>query len=256
MTSAMGIEQRLFDLSQKAVLAQSMSRDAIDWCRPAAPPRWMPRRLAATIVSQFHYGEIATAQICADIQSRVALPTARDCLDAQTEDEERHAHMYARYLEKLGGADRQRPVIEGLFAKAASWKGAPEGTILICHTIFEGESLHLQNAIDKWMPCPLFRDISALIARDEARHVAFGRIYLQDALPHLPRGERLALFRWIRELWFEAIKGAVDRFAPPGLLTRHGGKASWIAKQWRERLDILEAVHLFAPEERREFLDS
>ena len=255
-TAAPGYERKLTALSLKALKAQSKPGDTIDWTRPAAPPRWMPTRLAATAVSQFHFGEIATARMCTDIRVRIASPAARDCLAAQAEDEQRHARIYGRYLEKLGGPDAGRPAIESLYDKAASWRGAPEGTILACHILFEGESLQLQNAIGTWMPCPLFKDISAIIAKDEARHVAFGRIYLREALPHVPRLERLALFHWIRQLWFDAVQEAVDGFAPPGLLALHGGRARWIQKEWRERLEVLESLQLFTPVERQEFLTS
>ena len=254
MTSIADCEQRLATLSKKAEAARASAPDSIDWQRPAAPPHWMSKRLAVTAVSQFHYGEIATARLCDKIRNHVALAGARDCLEAQAEDERRHARIYARYLDKLGGPDRRHLAIEGLYGKAESWRGAPEGLILACHMLFEGEALQLQRAIDTWMPCPLFKDISALIARDEARHVAFGRIYLREALPHLPRSERLALFRWMRELWFQAIRTAVNQFAPPGLLALHGRRNRWIRKEWEERLGELEELTLFSRTERREFL--
>jgi hypothetical protein len=216
----------------------------------------MPAHLAAEAISQIHHGELATARICTDLQSRVPSSAARDCLAAQVEDEQRHARLYNRYFEKLGGRRHGPSAMEGLYHQAASWRGAPEGTILVCHTIFEGESLQLQKSVDTWMPCPLFRDLSAVVARDEARHVAFGRIYLQEALPHLPLVERLDLFRWIRQLWFDAVQEAVDRFAPPGRLALHGGRRRWMRKEWLEQLDALEALHLFGPEERQDFVGS
>lgn len=250
------VEHRLHALSSKALAAQSIADRTVDWDRPALPPWWMPRQLAATAISQFHYGELATARLCAEMSNRLVSPAARTCLEVQVEDEQRHARIYSRYLEKLGGIDQRPPAIETLYRKAVSWQGAPEGAVLACHSLFEGEALQLHAAIDKWMPCPLFRDISAIIAKDEARHVAFGRLYLRDALPHLPRAERLGLFRWIRQLWFDAIGQAVDQFAPPGLLAFHGGRTRWIQKEWRERVDMLESLHLFDRNERREFLAS
>lgn len=256
MTAGRGYEQKLAALSAKAVRNLPSTTNTLHWDRPAAPPYWMPNQIAIKAISQFHYGEIATARICDDIRARILSPAARGCLEAQADDERRHAHHYRRYLEKLGGMDHRPSAIKTLYEKATSWSGAPEGVILACHTIFEGESLQLQKYIDTWMPCPLFKDISAVIARDEARHVAFGRIYLQEALPHLPYGERLSLFCWIRALWFETVRKAVEQFAPPGLFALHGGKERWIGKEWRERLDMLEALHLFAPEERRVFLGS
>ncbi len=249
-------ESRIAALAHKARQTRKNSATLIDWGRRAAPPVWMPKRLAASAISQFRQGEIATARMCTDMTRRVQTPGARDFLTVQAEDERRHANIYSRYLEKLGGADPGPSSLERTYDRATSWGGAPEGIILVCHTIFERESLQLQNAIDRWMPCPLFKDISAIIARDEARHVAFGKIYLRDALPHLPHRERLDMYRWTRALWFEAVRDAISRFAPPGIVRAYGGLSRWMADEWDERVDELEALHLFTPEERKTFVQA
>ena len=233
---------------------RELSHLDFDWDQPAVLPFWLPRSPAASAISQFYHGEIATAQMCRRIRSRMDGPATGAFLDAQADDEQRHARIFLAYLEKIGGPDPRPPAIAKQFEKAIAWQGAPAAVILAFHAILEGESLRLQQAIERWLPCPLFKEISAAVARDEARHIAFGKIYLRETLPHLPREERLEIYCWTRDLWFGAIRNAVERFAPPGFFRPAGGFRCWAAAEWRERLDDLENLHLFAPEERRDFV--
>jgi hypothetical protein len=248
--------ERIAALAAKAAAVQSGGPPDIDWSRPPSLPVWLPRRLAARAVTQYHRGEIATARACETLRYRLALPAARDFLRIQATDERRHATLYDAYLGKIGGPRPRSLSIEETYEKALAWQGAPEAIILAFHAILEGESLRLQQVIDKWLPCPLFREISAVINRDEARHIAFGRIYLREALPYLPRGERLAIFAWARDLWFDAVRDAIADFAPPGLFRAGGGWKRWLATEWEERLGDLRDLNLFAGEEREIFIRS
>lgn len=247
------IGNRLAALTAKAVAAQSQSPQDLDWDRQVRLPVWLPKRLAASAITHFHVGELATANVCDQIRNRPDMALGRDFLEAQALDEQRHARLYGHYLDKLGGADPRPSIIECAYQRASAWKGAPQGIILAFHGVLEGESMRLQQAIDKWLPCPLFKEISAVIARDEARHIAFGRLYLQETLPSLPRIERLEIFHWIRALWFDVVRGAISHFAPPGMIQAYGGLAGWMAIEWRERVDDMEALYLFTPDERRDF---
>jgi len=243
--------ERIAALAQKARMAQAASTLEIDRWRWPSLPVWLPRRLAARAVTQYFHGEIATARACDSLRHRVGLPAAREFLALQAAEERRHAALYDAYLNRLGGRYPHRLAIEATYDKALSWNGAPEAVILAFHAVLEGESLRLQRVIDKWMPCPLFREISAVIGRDEARHIAFGRVYLRGALPCLSRRERLAIFEWIRALWFGAVRDAIADVAPPGLFRAGGGWERWLAVEWEERMDDLQSLKLFMPDERK-----
>ena len=253
MSKSDSFESRLAALTAKTVAAQGQSELDFDWDRPVELPLWLPRRRAASAIMHFHVGELATASMCSQIRDRMDIALGRDFLEAQALDELRHAHLYSLYLDKLGGPDPRPSSVGHAYDQAASWQGPPQAIILAFHGILEGESMRLQQAIDKWLPCPLFKEISTVIARDEARHIAFGRLYLQETLPSLSRTERLNIFRWIRTLWFDAVRGAISHFAPPGMVQAYGGLAGWMANEWQERVDDMEALHLFAPDERPEF---
>lgn len=246
-------ENRLAMLTAKMVAAQSQSELDVDWERPVELPFWLPKRLAASAITHFHVGELAMARMCDQVRDRPDMSLGRDFLEMQSLDEQRHSRLYSLYLDKLGGRDRGPSVVGGVYERALSWPGAPQAIMLAYHGILEGESMRLQQAIDKWLPCPLFKEISAMIARDEARHIAFGKLYLRETLPGLPRTERLDIFRWIRALWFEAVRAAISHFAPPGMVQVYGGLDGWLANEWQERVEDFQALRLFTPDERMEF---
>lgn len=250
MIDARNFNSGIAVLTAKTVSAQSQSALDFDWDCPISLPFWLSRRSAASVITHFLAGELATADMCSRLRDRLDLPAARDFLEAQALDEHRHARIYRLYLDKLGGPDARPPT---LYDQAASWQGAPQGIILAFHGVLEGESMRLQQVIDKWLPCPLFREISTVIARDEARHIAFGRLYLRETLPSLPRAERREIFHWLRTLWFEAVRETISNFAPPGFVRPYGGLAGWMANEWEERLADLETLHLFTADERPEF---
>jgi hypothetical protein len=51
------------------------------------------------------------------------------------------------------------------------------------------------------LPCGLLRQINARIAIDEARHAAFGMLYLEHVVPNTSAADRAAALRWIADLW-------------------------------------------------------
>jgi hypothetical protein len=248
------IEHRLVALTAKMEAAQHQNPLDFDWSRPIKLPFWLPKRVAASAITRFQVGELATANVCHQIRDHMDISVGRDFLDMQARDEQRHAHLYGLYLDKLGGPDQRSTSVGRAYDQAASWQGAQQAIILAFHGVLEGESMRLQQAVDRWLPCPLFKEISAVIAQDEARHVAFGRLYLRETLPSLPRSERLEIFQWIRALWFATVRDALSQFAPPAMMRAYGGLAGWMDAKWQDRIDDLEAMRLFDRDEREEFM--
>ena len=246
-------EGKLAALTKKTVDAQKQNGVNFDWSKPVELPLWFPRRLAASAITQFLRGEQATAAMCEQIRDRLDIPTGANFLEIQALDEQRHARLYSLYLNKLEGPDLRPSVLTSTYERAISWQGPPEAVILAYHGILEGESMRLQRVIDKWLPCPLFKEISAVITQDEARHIAFGRMYLRETLPSLSSTERLKIYQWIKALWFDAVRATISHYAPPGMLGAYGGLDGWMAKEWQERMDDMEALSLIGPGERAEF---
>ena len=247
------LNAQLARLAAKATGAQASHPD-LDWRGPSPKLAAWRRAIARGIVTEFIGGEEATARLCREIAPRIGLAAARDCLILQVEDEMRHAELYRRYLTRLGGRATRENFLEGAVDRSLSWNGAPEAALLAFHVIVEGEALAFQDEARHWIPDPLFEDMSRQIAKDEARHVAFGRIYLTQALPNLPLGERVEIYRWLRALWFDsATHLAGGRL---GTVIATAMPRRWMEKRWCGWMDNLQAAGLFTSAEQPAFIQS
>ncbi len=235
---------RLYPLAQSARDGQwNMDRD-IDWSRQPRLPFWMRPSQARAALSQLYHGELATSRLC---EALLADRTedryeVRTCLSFQLRDEMRHADAYARYLEGLGGI---APIDDALARALDGARHGPHGTLgamLAFHIVVEGELLQLHERIARFLPCPLLRDINRLVARDEARHVAFGKIYLADSLDALSDDERARLYAWLHSLWHDATQSALAR--------RHRNPAiavffrHWLGNGWPRHAEALAKLGL------------
>ena len=111
--------------------------------------------------------------------------------------------------------------------------------------ILEGENLRLQNTVKRWLPCPLFADISQIVVRDEARHLAFETRYLKATLPIMSVTERRAIGVWLKSLWDTTFDDVSDRLAHPKCIAGPLGIAAWRHGAWAERCDTLRKIGLF-----------
>lgn len=139
-------------------------------------------------------------------------PEARRFLGTQTADEGQHARVYRAYLERLGDIAPIDEAVATALEGGLEWSGSYHGPLVA----FEGEALRLQQEFSELFPCRLFRQVNGRISRDEARHVAFGRIYLGDKLAALPFNERVAIYHWVRELWHECARANSGCRRTPG----------------------------------------
>ena len=238
------LQDRLTVLAEKGARARRRGVGDIGWDRGPVLPIWAPRALCAGAISQFYIGELATAELCRRLKGRLGSDVADRCLDLQIADEERHARLYAAYLERIGGIRAPDPAVWRGLACALEWAGAPQAQILAYHVILEGEALALQRNVGDWLPCPLFRQISRSIAGDEARHVAFGRIYLRATLPQVPLGERLEMQAQLKSLWLDSTLEVLTRFAPIRLGARRFGRR-WLDQRWDQWLRVMGGLGLF-----------
>ncbi|HLG17284.1 MAG TPA: ferritin-like domain-containing protein [Blastocatellia bacterium] len=140
--------------------------------------------------SQFLHGEQG-ALICAskivltvpDIDSKFYAAT-------QVVDEARHVEVYSRYLrEKLNLAYPINPYLKALLNQAVT-HSAWDMTYLAMQVIIEGLALAAFSTIRDLATEPLGRALNAYVMEDEARHVAFGRLALEDYYPHISDKER------------------------------------------------------------------
>ncbi len=200
---------RMARLLANARAGQWSIGEAIDWGLGPQLPFWWPRRALAETVSQLYHGELATADFCRRLAARLRDPLAIECLQFQIADETRHAALYDGYLARLGGRQAVQPALALAIRSVQAWQEPLEGRVLAYHVVLEGEALFLQDAFARLVPCPLFRQINHRILRDEARHVAFGKLFLRQRLPRLDRAVRLEVYRWLRDLWWTVARASI-----------------------------------------------
>jgi hypothetical protein len=212
--SCVGVESRsrLAALRANAEEGQWSAARDLDWSAAPSLPWWLPRRVTIALISQIYHGETASLRFCEAMAGRLGRAEAEDLLALQRTDEARHVEAYGRYLARLG--DVAPPdtatvtTLDGAMAEARS----PVALAIAFQIVLEGEALTIQQDLAEAVACPLLRALNARAARDEARHVAFGKSWLPAAVAALPAEERQAIFRWVRGLWHDCADAVRDRY--------------------------------------------
>ena len=239
--------------------AQQWSFEDIDWDIEAAVPAWLPRRFYADLISQFYHGEMATLAMCRRILADMDtpgdipgdIPGARRCVELQIADEARHAEVYRAYVTEIGGLEPIHPTLEAAYDKALAWDGPPEAMIAAFNIVIEGEALFALDYLGGWLPCPRFRRINARVSRDEARHLAFGRMYLKARLGTLELDQRFEIYRWLKDLWTNTAFGVLGRFPIPSAILGRRCR-TWAETGWKDhRRALLDVGLLSAGEVKR-----
>ena len=123
--------------------------------------------------------------------------------------------------------------------------------IVAFHILLEGEALRLQQDLVKWFPCPLLSQINRKISRDEARHVAFGKILLQNEIMGIDIDERMAIYLWVKSIWGECSRAALARFAMPGPVAK--GIAHYrLGRRWTRAVRTFEEIGLITRQNLRQ----
>jgi hypothetical protein len=238
-----------FDAALESLIlkADRAADGAIDWSLAPIRPRWATRRAYIEAVSQLLHAERATRLACSHIATALPEPAAARFVDSQARDEARHARMYARYLERLGDI---APMDEAL---AASIEGALDQhcsvpTMMVAfNVVLEGEAVRLHGAAARAFPCPLLRRIATMVGRDEARHVAFGQLYLTRALASADVEKRRAIYLDVRALW-RAIARPSASDGTGGTMLRRAWRG-YMAARWRTHCRTFERIGLIRPGE-------
>ena len=194
-------DARLERLAANARLGQWSIDTAIDWDQTRRIPFWISKAQVRKAVSQLYHGELATSRLCALLLKELDQAPARRCVEMQHRDEERHAEAYRLYLEPIGGVAPMDANLAQALNTALDGPFGTLGAMVAYHVVVEGEVLRIQGMLASLVPCPLLKRINRLVARDEARHVAFGRIYLGTAVADLTPERRRQLGSWIQGHW-------------------------------------------------------
>ncbi len=229
-------------LAAKARAGQWSAAHDIDWRRPPHLPLWITQGQARTAISQLYYREIATSRMCRALLREFEPGPARQCLEFQIKDELRHAEVFKRYLDSLGGVAEMDGNLAWALKAAAGGPTGPLGTMVAFYVVVEGEVLRVQDSLSRLLPCPLLKQINRRVARDEARHVAFGRIYLSEALADLSTDARGRLYDWVYDLWRETTNLTLAESAGSGTVQRI--LRNWLRGGWRHHEAALQQIGL------------
>ena len=191
-------------------------------------------------LSQFMHGEQGALVCTAKIVESVPWIDAKYYAATQVMDEARHVEVFAKYLDtKLSGHypinAHLRMLLDDIIADSR-W----DMTYLGMQIMVEGLALAAFGFIHSFTTEPLLKQLLKYVMADEARHVAFGVLSLQEFYEQLSTAE----IRERQEFAFEAAVRMRDRFLQQEVWARMGidvGEAVKVLLQTPER-DMFQAL--------------
>ena len=169
-------------------------------------------------LSQFMHGEQGALICTAKIVETVPWYDAKLYASTQVVDEARHVEVFARYLdEKLGGSYQINAHLRMLLddiVNDSRW----DMTYLGMQIMVEGLALAAFGNMQQMTNEPLLKKLLRYVMSDEARHVAFGVLSLQEVYAEM--GDKEIKER--QEFAYEASVRMRDRFMSQEVWSRMG----------------------------------
>jgi len=169
-------------------------------------------------LSQFMHGEQGALICTAKIVETVPWYDAKLYASTQVVDEARHVEVFARYLdEKLGGSYQINAHLRMLLddiVNDSRW----DMTYLGMQIMVEGLALAAFGNMQQMTNEPLLKKLLRYVMSDEARHVAFGVLSLQEVYAHMSDKE----IKERQEFAYEASVRMRDRFMSQEVWGRMG----------------------------------
>jgi hypothetical protein len=150
------------------------------------------------MTSQFLHGEQGALLAAGRLVAMAPDLDAKLCAAAQAADEARHVEAYARYVELLGNAYPVNPSLNRMLDTVVAesrWDIVFLGTQIIV----EGLALAAFRLEHTRSFDPVIAQLTRLVARDEARHVAFGLLALQEVYGDLTSREKTEREEFVKE---------------------------------------------------------
>jgi hypothetical protein len=169
-------------------------------------------------LSQFMHGEQGAMICTARIVENVPWIDAKYYASTQVMDEARHVEVFAKYLDtKLSGhypVNAHLKMLLDDIIQDSRW----DMTYLGMQIMVEGLALAAFGFMHQLTTEPLLKQLLRYVMSDEARHVAFGVLSLQDYYTELGQAE----IRERQEFAFEAAVRMRDRFLQQEVWDRMG----------------------------------
>ena len=187
---------------EKLVVESEQPNLFVDLAREAAKvdgspfAKWSEKEFIAlgvetikTQLSQFMHGEQGAMMVAAKIVETVPWIDAKYYAATQTMDEARHTEVFAKYLHtKLGEAYPMSPFLEAAIddlIKDSRW----DISYLGMQIVIESLALAAFGSMVRQTEEPLLKKLLRYVMSDEARHVAFGILSLQEFYENLSDAE-------------------------------------------------------------------
>jgi hypothetical protein len=197
------------------------------------------KRLAFVHLSNFLHGEQAALAVAGQLVGAVPEMRAKLYAASQTMDEARHVDAFSRYLARFGKplppSRAVRLVIDRTLA-ASDWLQKLVGMQIVVEglALFRFREMLIHNRE------PLLQQLLTYVARDEARHHAYGITYLQAMVPGLSPAARAELedfvFETVRTFIAPENQNALEMFLASGI-----DFAALAASYAREEASIVES---------------
>ena len=210
-------QERIGDLYTKAKRDQWNADVAIDWSTPVDPggkildgermaflklaffKRLDKKKLeifnahySAWILSQLLHGEQGALMVAGELAACVPDYAAKLYVGSQAMDEARHVEVFARYIRRLDKIYPPQPTLKSILKdiiETPYWQAKMVGMQVILEGLALGTFINVRAATG----CELLRSLLGYVTKDEARHVAFGNVYLTTEIARMHPDERAAV---------------------------------------------------------------
>jgi len=111
---------------------------------------------------------------------------------SQAMDEARHVEVFARYIRRLDKIYPPQPTLKSILKdiiETPHWQAKMVGMQVILEGLALGTFINVRASTG----CELLRSLLGYVTKDEARHVAFGNIYLTTEVGRMHPDERAAV---------------------------------------------------------------
>jgi hypothetical protein len=187
-------------------------------CVKELPPerqRALFREAAIFTISQVLHGEQAALMTCGQLVNLVPDVDGKFAAAVQVMDEARHVEVFARYLEKHGHRypidPDLRAIVEGLLTER-DWEAKCVGMQVVLESIALG---FFRRGVEIAQE-PVIKQFIGRVHEDEARHVAYGVLSLEERIPQLPPEARERL----EDFAYDAVARIGGRAGKPSFTTQ------------------------------------
>jgi hypothetical protein len=144
---------------------------------------------SAWILSQLLHGEQGALMVAGELVAAVPDYEAKLYAASQAMDEARHVEVFGRYIRKLDKIYPAQPTLKSILAdiiQTPFWQAKTVGMQVILEGLALGTFINVRASTG----CELLRQLLGYVTKDEARHVAFGSVYLTRSIAAMKPDER------------------------------------------------------------------